>query len=266
MLNRHLAALDLFTLSNDHGATSMTKTAALCLPSFDPHWNLQEFCFCDISTRGSCPSRSHQATSFVKPFIADTPDDVVLLVVSLRHEIAFEQLSFIVCPSAIIHHNSNFEQTIPWDSWGSPATRWFYGSLPNNCVCGYQCLRSFQSSMEVLDFNPYRVKYLGKGFVSDNETGRLTVETEPSVVYSPWIPGGLYSSLPYVKLLLKYPNLKLYYVYNDIFLDDDRIFMQCVRPPFLHRSSLFDEVPRRITVMQWNSSISGSNYYNLRRF
>lgn len=61
-------------------------------------------------------------------------------------------------------------------------------------------------SWELWDFNPYRVRRLGKNFTSESENASLSIETEPSCVKSGGIiicNEGVYSSLPFVKIILK---------------------------------------------------------------
>jgi hypothetical protein len=82
-------------------------------------------------------------------------------------------------------------------------------------------------SWELWDFNPYRVRRLGKGFAVENETASLTVETEPSCARSHGFKEGIYSSLPFVKHVpKKWPP----YIYTNLF--EDRVIGQLVSDYF----------------------------------
>jgi hypothetical protein len=79
-------------------------------------------------------------------------------------------------------------------------------------------------SRELWDFNPYRVRRLGKNFRLESEKASLSVETEPSCAKSRGIKDGVYSSLPFVKIVPKrWPD----YDYMGVY--DDRIYGQMVR-------------------------------------
>jgi len=58
-------------------------------------------------------------------------------------------------------------------------------------------------SWELWDFNPYRVRRLGKNFTLESEKASLSVETELSCAKSRGIKEGVYSSLPFVKIMPK---------------------------------------------------------------
>jgi hypothetical protein len=256
--NRSLAALELYTFpvpKSGTGPATMTKVAALGLPSVDiGSW---------ISRLGfhNPPSKSivtrmrqqlHDASIFAKPFISAPLDDIIFVVVHLCDERGIpDHISFVVHSSTLQNYkrftparwltdpitilsslSSLFisrADTIPWQMWGPTTTRWFRSAiLPTRDVCGQRCLLQGLTSKEIWDFNQYRVRCLGQDFAMESEAACLSVVTEPSCVTSNGlrVEGGVYSSLPYVKLVLK--QLKNTH-YGTTCLDDDRIF--CIVSP-----------------------------------
>jgi len=78
--------------------------------------------------------------------------------------------------------------------------------------------RGYSEAWELWDFNPYRVRRLEKDSTVENDSVRLTVETEPTCAKSHGIKNGIYSSLPFVKLVpKKWPS----YIYMGLY--EDRI-------------------------------------------
>jgi hypothetical protein len=170
----------------------------------------------------------HDTSIFAKPFTTASPDEIIFVYVEIRCNIrGYSNTSFVVHSSTLQRHaRATLQDTIPWQMWGPTTTRWFPSAKPNaRDVCGQRCLVRGPTSKEVWDFNQYRVRYLGQGFAMESEAACVSVETEPSCVKSRAFEGGVYSSLPYVKLVLK--QLK-----NDrtTFLDDDRILRLRVSP------------------------------------
>ena len=100
------------------------------------------------------------------------------------------------------------QNTIPWESWGPTVTRWH-----GDAVCklypfasGQLCILTPEYPLcqwELWDFNPYLVRRLGKNFTMESEKASLSVETEPSCARSRGIKEGVYSSLPFVKIVGK---------------------------------------------------------------
>jgi hypothetical protein len=209
----------------------MTKVAALGLPSVDKGCSIASLDFCNL-LRKSIVSRMRQqlydTSIFAKPFTSASPDDIVFVFVNIRYEGgSYENISLVVHSSTLERHaRATLQDTIPWQLWGPTTTRWFRSAMSSRTdVYGQRCLLEGPTSKEIWEFNQYRVRYLGQGFAMESEAACLSVETEPSCVTSNGLKGGVYSSLPYVKLVLK--QLK-----NDrtTCLDDDRIFCERVSP------------------------------------
>jgi hypothetical protein len=209
----------------------MAKVAALGLLSLDKGRSIAGLGFCNrlpktIVTRTR--RQLHDTSIFAKPFTSASPDDIIFVVVNIRDERgSYDHFSFVVHSSTLQRHalfipRAILQDTIPWQMWGPTTTRWYPRTIhATTNVCGQRCLLRGPTSMEIWDFNQYRVRYLGQGFAMENEAAYISVETEPSCVKSWGLKEGVYSSLPYVKLVLK--QLKDTH-YGATCLDDDRIF------------------------------------------
>jgi hypothetical protein len=230
--NCYLAALELYTLpvpKSDTGPAPMTKVAALGLPSLDEGWRIARLEFSNLPPK-SIVSRMrqqlHDASIFAKPFASASPDDIISVLVNIHYDGTSDNISFVVHSSTLQRHalfisRPILQDTIPWQMWGPTTTRWFRSVIHSTTnVCGQRCLLKSLTSWKIWDFNQYRVRYLGPGFAMESETARVSVETEPSCVKSLGFKEGVYSSLPYVKLVLK--QLKNHG--TTTILDDDRIF------------------------------------------
>ena len=91
-------------------------------------------------------------------------------------------------------------------------------NLNQNRFSGQRCLLTLAQHNEILDFNQYRVNQLGRDFKVETEMAHISVVTEESQMTTAF-RNKLYSSLPYVRIVLKQwgpPCLS--------YLDDDRIF------------------------------------------
>jgi hypothetical protein len=215
----------------------MTKVAALGLPSVDEGYSIR------LDFRNLPPKtivsrmrqQLHDASIFAKPF-TNASSDIISVTVLIRRRNSFDQLYFVVHSSTLQRHaRATLQDTIPWQMWGPTATRWYPCAKPGTRdVCGQRCL----SVKEIWDFNQYRVRYLGQGFAMESEAACVSVVTKPSRVTSHGLKGGVYSSLPYVKLVLKQlknPGITI------TWLDDDRIFSGPVSP-IASSVPLFDDI------------------------
>jgi hypothetical protein len=207
----------------------MTKVAALGLPSVDEGCNIARLDFRNLPPK-SIVSRMHQqlhdASIFAKPF-TNASLDIISVVFTIRSPIGsydqYDHPCFVVHSSTLQHHaRATLQDTIPGQMWGPTTTRWY--PHPTINVCGQRCILDGPTSKEIWDFNQYRVRYLGQGFETESEAACVSVVTEMSCVTSHGFKGGVYYSLPYVKLVLK--QLKNH---GATCLDDDRIF--CVVSP-----------------------------------
>jgi hypothetical protein len=248
---RILAVLELYTLpvpKSDAGPTLMTKVAALGLPSVDEGCWIRHLGFYNLPPKSVVSHMRQQlrdTSIFAKPFTVASPDDIIFVSVEIRSKTGFDVNYFVVHSSTLQRHavfipHAILQDTIPWQMWGPTTTRWFQSEMPSRTdVYGQRCLLQGPTSKEIWDFNQYRVRYLGQCFAMESEAACLSVETEPSCVTSIGLGGGVYSSLPYVKLVLK--QLK-----NDrtTCLDDDRIFYRRVSPSHSSPSSdpFFDDI------------------------
>jgi hypothetical protein len=246
--NWNPAALELYTLpvqKSDTGPTPMTKVVALGLPSI-----AKGCCITFLGFRNLLPKsifsrmrqQLHDASVFAKPFASASPDIISVAVTICDERGSHDTICFVVHSSTLRHHARVISQdTIPWQMWGPTTTRWY--PHPTINVCGQQCLLTGPTSKEIWDFNQYRVRCLGQGFAIESEAACVSVETEPSCVKSPGLEGGVYSSLPYVKLVLKQlENIR----HGMTCLDDDRIFCERVSPR--HSSPLL--FPFLMTLLQ----------------
>jgi hypothetical protein len=225
----------------------MTKVAALGLPSVDKGCSIASLDFCNL-LRKCIVSRMRQqlrdTSIFAKPLTTASPNNLIFVAVYIRRsERTNRTFHFVVHSSTLQRHaRATLQDTIPWQMWGPTTTRWFQSViLPARDVCGQRCLLRGPTSMEIWDFNQYRVRCLGKDFAMDSEASCVSVETEPSCVKSRAFEGRVYSSLPYVKLKLKeLEKIR----YGATCLDDDRILHRRVSPS--HPSPLlflfFDDI------------------------
>jgi hypothetical protein len=229
--NQSLAALELYTFpvpKGDTGPTTMTRVVSLGLPS------VAEGCSMALRFDNLFPKsivsrmcqQLHDASIFAKPFTSASPDIIsVELIVTTRSGSSYDHSSFVVHSSTLRRHARAFLQdTIPWQMWGPTTTRWHQHRTKN--VRGQRWLLEGPKSMEIWDFNQYRVRCLGQGFAMESEAACVSVETEPSCVTSWGFKAGFYSSLPYVKLVLK----QLKSPRPATWLDDDRILCYQVSP------------------------------------
>jgi hypothetical protein len=233
--NWRLAALELYTLpvpESDSGPLPMTKVAALGLPSVNESCSIAHLHFCNILSK-SVVSRMHQqlhdTSIFAKPFTSASPDDIIFVYVDIHSPGGYYTISFVVHSLTLqTHARAVLQDTIPWQMWGPTTTRWIYSPIPSRTdICGRRCLLKGPTSMEIWDFNQYRVRCLGQGFVMESEAACVSVVTEPSWVKLYAFEGEVYSSLPYVKLVLKqWKDAQ----YETTCLDDDRIFYKRVSP------------------------------------
>lgn len=240
--DRICVALQLFTLplvNTDAGPKPLTRIGELGLPPLNNGFDIGHLVFWNMPgenlVAGNKCLRSDVDT-YTKPFIKAS-DDIISVLVNVRDERGapglIDNLSFVVHLSALLHHHSSFSsygnpqdiRVLPWRMWGPPVTRWFDHAYESRNVCGQRCLLTNLLTWKICDFNPYRVRRLGKDFAEESETSRLSVETAMSCVKSDGIKDGVYSSLPYVKVAPKQWPLR-----GRISLDDDRILIQRVSP------------------------------------
>jgi hypothetical protein len=225
-------------LKGDPVQMLMTKVATLCLPKLG--YSLYELKFSNLPAKTRVVSRSRQfddAVSYVKPFI-NSPDDIICVDITVdddyRDDAVF--ISFIVHSSALLLHvpSTSYANSqdpdddpdgdcgdgpdcVPWDMWGSAATRWSDdGSYDATDICG-QRVFTFNG---IWDFNQYRVKQLGEGFSAETETACISVITKPSSISIFGEQSMIHSSLPYVRIVPKQRpcNTNAFQC-----LDDDRI-------------------------------------------
>jgi hypothetical protein len=229
------AALELFTLPVRNGdaiLTPMTKVAALGLPSVDSGGRIVRVTFPDLLTWNPVTRNHllHNGAIPAKPFIGKSPDDLIVVRMNIPSQRDYDHLSIFVHSSVLLRHISTSvsPHMIPWHTWGPTVTRCCDGFTSN--VRGQRCIVSKARSLEVWDFNPHRIKHLGRGFMMETETACLSVETKESYAVSLGIQGGICSSLPYVKLKPKqWPNY-----HHNIILDDDSVFGQRVSTNRIH--------------------------------
>jgi hypothetical protein len=214
----------------------------LGLPSVDEGWSIGPLEFSNLPPKSIVSRMCHQlhdASIFAKPFTSASHDDIISVHVNIHCELGSDSICFVVHSSTLQRHaliisRPILQDTIPWQMWGPTTTRWYRMHFTIN-ICGQRCLLE---GREIWDFNQYRVRYLGQGLAMESETARVSVETESSCVKSLGFKEGVYSSLPYVKLVLK--QLKNH---GATCLDDDRIF--CMVSPS-HPSPLlfrfFDDI------------------------
>jgi hypothetical protein len=239
--DRICGALQLFTLpiaNTDARPNPMARVGELRLPPLNIGFSIGRLVFLDLPgknavTGDKCQRRD--ADIYTKPF--EVFDDITLVFVNIRDASGshIDNLSFVVHISALLrrynsfssHGNSQHTFILPWQMWGPiTPTRWFdHGPYQLRHVCGQRCLSINLQVWEIRDFNPYRVRRLGKDFSEESATSHLSVETATSCVKSDGIKDGVYSSLPYVKLVPKQRPLR-----GRVCLDDDRVLIQRVSP------------------------------------
>ena len=163
-------------------------------------------------------------------------------LLSLLSSYGYDNISFVVHSSALLRlipfpSHGHMQNKILWESWGPTVTRWHEGTVRGlyhfasgqRCILEARSLGSSPSSLwQLWDFNPYRVRHLGKNFTLESEKASLSVETEPSCAKSLGIKEGVYSSLPFVKIIPKQQWPK----YIEMGVYDDRICGRRVRTSY----------------------------------
>ena len=230
------ATLELFSLPVTNGnvrPTSMTKVAALGLPSVDRDCRIRRMAFSPLFVKNLIIRDNrllYDVSNDAKLFVNTKSNNIVFAC----FDIEYDSVSFVVHTSTLLRYTfssnsqGNMQDPVPWESWGPAMTRWHKGRIRGISEGPYTCggrvlLKMHSRSWELWDFNPYRVRRLGKGFAVENETASLTVETEPSCARPHGIKEGIYSSLPFVKHIpKKWPP----YIYANLF--EDRVIGQVV--------------------------------------
>ncbi|KAM6494493.1 hypothetical protein JOM56_010854 [Amanita muscaria] len=229
------ATLELFSISVTNGnlrPTSMMRIATLQLPFVDNGCRIARVDFYPpfrVKNPVVHEGRLLYDTSIdAKPFTSAQSDNIIFVDINIGSRRGHDNLSFFVHPSTLLRHipgppsrsQGNMWDPIPWEVWGPTATRWFEGGGP--ITCGHHSLlkQRYPGGWEIWDFNPYRVRRLGKGFAVENETARLTVETEPSCARSDGIEKGIRSSLPFVKVVPKKWDYTYAGLYEDIVIGE----------------------------------------------
>jgi hypothetical protein len=233
------AVLELFSLPVTNGTghpTPLIKVAALGLPFVDDDCRIARVDFYPPDNKNLVVSWGkllYNASVDTKPFVSPKSNHIIFVLLHIGGEYGYDNISFVVHHSTLLRHippshsRDNVQAPVPWELWGPAATRWHEGGAlgpGSQATCGLRCLLAQRlGQWELWDFNPYRVRRLEKDFAVENESVRLTVETEPSCVKSPGIKNGIYSSLPFVKLVpKKWPK------YDFVGLYEDRIVGQLV--------------------------------------
>jgi hypothetical protein len=231
------ATLKLFNIpvpNENSGTTSMTKIVTLGLPPVDEGCRMERFDFYRPPPKNVFIVENrlfHDVTTDSQPFIS-TSSDILFASFNIQSSWGYDNISFILHLSALLRHVPKhpplyLQDAVPWQEWGPNVTRWYEATvLQALCASGQRYLfRPDQSSWELWDFNPLRVRRLGKGFRLESETACLSVETEPSCTKSHGIEKGVYSSLPFIRLVPKqWP------IYDCAGLFDDRIIGSKVSP------------------------------------
>lgn len=208
-------SLGVFTIPEQHSSTgqmSMTKVAMLSLP-FDDYMGGRTFC--NPPNKHGTPRNAAVPT---KPF-TNSSDNIIYCYVSAFDGRAYDGCPFIVHSLALLRYAMPLAfKHIPWKEWGM-LTRFVEADhLNQNRFSGQRCLLTFAQHDEILDFDQYRVNRLGRDFKVETEMAHISVVTEESQMTTAF-RNKLYSSLPYVRIVLKQsgpPCLSC--------LDDDRIF------------------------------------------
>ncbi len=227
------ATFELFSLPVTNGnvrPTSMTKVAALELPSVDTNCRIHHMGFAPLFVKNLIIRNNrllYNASIDAKLFVSTKSNNIMFAYLDIRSGHDYDNISFVVHTSTLLrsytlssNSHGNMQDPVPWESWGPAMTRWHEGGIPGGgpFTCGHRCLlqRRHTGAWELWDFNPYRVRRLGKGFAVENETARLTVETEPSCAKSHGIKEGIYSLLPFVKNVpKKWPAYKYTGLFED---------------------------------------------------
>ena len=227
----------------------MTKILSLGLPRVDDGCRIANFCFyhppieSNFFIRDNCLfSNKTTDTKPTKPFISTSSDDIIFTTLDIGHPtIGYDNISFVVHSSALLGlipfpFHEHMKNTILWESWGPTVTRWHEhtANWKYPFASGQRCIlrpvymnSRLSERWEIWDFNPYRVRRLGKNFTLESEKASLSVETEPSCAKSCGIKEGVYSSLPFVKIIPKqWPD------YNCMGIYDDRICGRRVRTSY----------------------------------
>ena len=218
----------------------MTKILSLGLPRVDDGFHVARLNFYhppieNVFIREDCLFLN--TTTHTKPFISTSSDDIIYATLNIGTRYGhYDNISFVVHSSALLRlipflPHGHMRDTIPWESWGPTVTRWHedvVGRL-SPFASGQRCIlkpefRPGTRMWELWDFNPYRVRRLGKNFTLESEKASLSVETKPSCAKSRGIKEGVYSSLPFVKIIPKqWSN------YVDMGIYDDQICGKRVR-------------------------------------
>lgn len=243
------AVLELFSIpvpDGNAGPTPMTKILSLGLPFVDDGCRIARLDFYhppieNVVIRDNCLFSN--MTTDTKSFISTSSNDIIFASFNIESSYGYDSISFVVHSSALLRLVSfpcheNMQNSILWESWGPTVTRWFEGTV--RCLdpfaCGQRCIlkprmmmgrtlwETERGSWEIWNFNPYRVRRLGKNFTLESENACLSVETEPSYAKSHGIKEGVYSSLPFVKIVPK-----KWSDYNYMGIYDDRITGRKVR-------------------------------------
>jgi hypothetical protein len=223
------AVLELFNLpvTNGTGCTPIIKVAALGLPFVDDGYRIARVDFSCPSVENLVISRRgkllYNASIDTKPFVNPKSNNIIFVHLHIGGGYGYDDISFVVQHSTLLRHippshsRDNVQAPIPWELWGPAATRWYRGGVCAGGPCGLRCLLRKNKRWELWDFNPYRVRHLQKkDFAVDNESARLTVETELSCAKCQGIKNGIYSSLPFVKLVpKKWPKYTYAVLYED---------------------------------------------------
>jgi hypothetical protein len=181
------AVLELFSLPVTSGTghpTPMIKVAALGLPFVDDDCRMT----CDFSP----PSINNSVISHwqgkliynasidTKPFVNPKSNNIIFVSLGIESGDGYDNISFVVHHSTLLRHirpshsRGNVQAPVPWELWGPAATRWCEGGRLEEgwqVTCGLRCLLSQRlGRWELWDFNPYRVRRLGKDFAVENES------------------------------------------------------------------------------------------------
>ena len=228
------AVLELFSipvLTGNAGPAPMTKILSLGLPRVDDGFRVSRLDFHhppieNVFIRDNCLFL--YTTTDTKPFISTSSDDIIFasLKIGTRYG-RYDNISFVVHSSALLRlipfpPHERMQNTILWESWGPAVTRWHKDevSAVYPFASGQRCILKPDSEFwfvwELWDFNPYRVRRLGKNFTLESEKASLSVETEPSCVKSRGFKESVYSSLPFIKIIPKQlPDYHYMGVYDD---------------------------------------------------
>ena len=240
------AVLELFTipvLTGNGGPTPMTKILSLGLPRVDDDCRVANLRFyhppVHIFLHDNCLSL--KTTTNTKPFISPSSNDIIFASLNIGTRYGhYDSISFVVHSSALLRlipfpPHGHMQDTIPWESWGPTVTRCHEdvpGLFPfasgQRCILKPEWRSAAQTrTWELWDFNPYRVRRLGKNFTLESEKASLSVETEPSCTKSRGIKEGVYSTLPFVKIIPKqWSN------YSSMGIYDDQVSGQRVRTSY----------------------------------